>query len=111
MLKISATQWKELSTQNYNSAVDEVIKGFWRLYPENMIGKTEAELRERAEHFISQAQQYNIESVPNFLRLLDFRLRWGSFAGDDSKWILDVLQGPLDENDKLDYLHEVLDGG
>lgn len=111
MLKISGTQWKALSTQNYNSVIDEVIKGFWRLCPENVIGKTEVELREQAEHLISQAKRWNIQLSPNFLRLLDFQLRWGSFTGDDSKWILDVLEGPLDENDKLDYLHEVLDGG
>ena len=47
-------------------------------------------------------------SVPLICDLFPFRARWGSFDDAESSWILSVLEGPMSEHDKLDYLAKVL---
>ena len=46
--------------------------------------------------------------MPLVCELFGLRVRWGSFDDPESSWILGLLEGPMTERDKLDYLAKVL---
>lgn len=111
MLTISTAQVDALQTALREVAVAAVADFMQRLQPVSGVEAGGAlRLRTIAELWVEKALGWSISSPRLMCELFRLRNRWGSFEDPASAWIVEVLEGPLLETEKIGYLSEVLHG-
>ena len=108
MLTLSSKQMNKLRESRYETAVASVARFMREIQPAGSLDLPEARLAVLARLWVDKAVTWGILSVPLICELFGFRARWGSFDDPESSWILGLLEGPMTERDKLDYLAKVL---
>jgi hypothetical protein len=104
MLTISAHQLSVIAADRKASVITDVSNFMLKLRPDWQFTVSGPELKSRAERWVDESADWNIDSARDMCQLLEIRMRWGSFHDPDSQWILDVLNGPLEAADKIEFL-------
>lgn len=111
MLTISTRQVDALRTALREVAIADVAAFMQRLQPAAVIEAGGAlRLRTIAGLWVDKALSWGISSPRLMCELFRLRNCWGSFEDPASAWIVEVLEGPLPETEKIGYLSEVLHG-
>lgn len=111
VLTISALQVDALRTAMREVAIVAVAAFMQQLQPTIVMEAGGAlRLRTIAGLWVDKAQGWHISSPLLMCELFRLRNRWGSFEDPASAWIVEVLEGPLPEAEKIVYLSELLHG-
>ena len=108
MLTLSSEQMNTLRGSRYETGVASVARFMLETQPAGSLDRPEKRLTVLAGLWVDKSVAWGISSVPSICELFNFRARWGSFGDPESSWILGVLEGPMDEHDKIDCLARVL---
>lgn len=110
MLTISLDQMNRMQLARRERAV-ATLAGFMRdTQPAACLNLTDNDVEQHARHWLDLCVEWGITSVQPMCELFTLRARWGPFNDAESAWIMSVLEGPLPEDGKMNFLNGVLYG-
>jgi hypothetical protein len=110
MLTISVEQLQSLEAIRLRRARAYLLNLLGEDYPVLAANLNVQDREAVVNQWIAQAEKYEIFEIENVSMLVDLRYRWGDFSEPLSGWILDVLKGPLTEEEKIAFITDVIDG-
>lgn len=110
MLKIESNTLLSFERNRVQAHLPEISATLRERFPELHLTPT-SEVEEFSRRNAALGARYRVSLLDNICRLQELEQRWGGFSDEDSRWIVEVLDGPLSEDDRLNFIEQAFFGG
>lgn len=109
-IRVSLATTQALSDDMASRQQDALLSALESAAPEWAFSRGSEAARGESDAWLAQCRRWQLAAIDNMVELFLLHRRWGGFEDSSAAWILSILEGELDEDDKIASLEQQLYG-